>query len=181
MGKSINQLLKKPLVRISLGLAVVLLVGGMAWEIHLTQIPPLQPIQFPHNQHVNLGIQCLYCHPGALRGDTAGLPTVAMCNACHQQTLKTSSETDKLANYVNNSQPIVWVPVAILPDFVYFSHRPHVAAGINCENCHGEVGQMTVATPQKMNMGWCLNCHIASSKNNPTMLIKLTDCVTCHK
>jgi cytochrome c553 len=30
-------------------------------------------------------------------------------------------------------------------------------------------------------MGWCLNCHRTRFKDNPVMLTKLTDCVTCHK
>lgn len=178
---TISLYLKKPLVQIGLGIIGLILLGGFIVGIRQTQAPPPQPIQFPHNQHISLGIQCLYCHSGALRGDSAGLPTLAMCNGCHQQTKKTNAETDKLANYVKNSEPIGWVPVAILPDFVYFSHRPHMAAGINCENCHAEIGQMTVALPQKMNMDWCLNCHRTRSRNNPVMLIKLTDCVTCHK
>ena len=179
--ESIFGYLKKPFVQIGLGIVGLIVLGGFVFAIRQTQVPPPQPLQFPHDQHVSLNIPCLYCHSGALRGDTAGLPSVALCNGCHQQTKKTNSETDKLANYVKNSESIAWVPVAILPDFVFFSHHPHVAAGINCENCHGEVGRMTVATPQKMNMGWCLNCHIASSRNNPALLTKLTDCVTCHK
>jgi Cytochrome c7 and related cytochrome c len=73
------------------------------------------------------------------------------------------------------------VPVAILPDYVYYAHRPHIAAGLNCENCHGEISQMTVAVPQKMNMGWCLDCHRTRYQNDPVMLTRLTDCVTCHK
>jgi Cytochrome c7 and related cytochrome c len=174
-------LIKKPLVQIGLGIIGLVLLGGFVIGVRQTQIPPPQPIQFPHDQHVSLGVPCLYCHSGALRGDSAGLPTVALCNGCHQQTKKTDPETDKLASYVKNSESIAWVPVAILPDFVFYSHRPHLAAGINCENCHGEVGQMTAAVPQKMNMGWCLDCHTARSRNNPVMLTKLTDCVTCHK
>jgi hypothetical protein len=177
----IPKLLKNPFVQIGLGIIGLILLGGFVYGIRQTQLPPPQPIQFPHDQHVSLGIQCLYCHSGALRGDSAGLPTLAMCNGCHQQTKKSNPETDKLAGYVKNSEPIAWVPVAILPDFVYFSHRPHISAGINCENCHGEVGQMATAVPQKMNMGWCLNCHITRSSNDPVKRIKLTDCVTCHK
>ncbi len=74
MGKFIINLLKKPVVKVGLTLVGALLIVGMAWGIHLTQMPPNQPIQFPHNLHVSLGIQCLYCHPGALRGQSPGLP-----------------------------------------------------------------------------------------------------------
>jgi len=177
----ISRLLKMPLVRIGLGLAGLILLGGAVYGVRQTQLPPPQPIQFPHEKHVALGIQCLYCHPGALRGQEPGLPTESKCYACHQQIAKTSPELDKFAAYVKKNQPIVWVPVAILPDFVYYSHRPHIAAGLHCENCHGEVGTMMLASPQKMNMGWCLGCHRMMYKNNPVMLTKLTDCVTCHK
>ncbi len=181
MGKSITLLLKKPLVRIGIILIIALLVIGAAVGVHATQVPPSQPIQFPHIMHINLGIQCLYCHPGALRGPSPGLPTESKCWGCHQQITIRNAEIDQLISYVQNNQPISWVPVAILPDFVYFSHRPHIAAGLNCEDCHGEVSYMTVAEPQNMNMGWCLNCHRTRFKNDPAMLTKLTDCVTCHK
>ncbi len=177
----ISMLLKKPLVQIGLGIVAAIFLGGAIFGIRQTQLPPPQPIQFPHDKHVSLGIQCLFCHPGALRGESAGLPTASMCNSCHQQIAKTSPETDKLAAYVKNNEPILWVPVAIEPDFVFFSHRPHIAAGLNCENCHGEISQMTVAMPQKMSMGWCLDCHRTRFKDDPVMLTKLTDCVICHK
>jgi hypothetical protein len=88
------------------------------------------------------------------------------------------------------------VPVVQVPDFVHFTHRPHVAAGLNCENCHGDVSKMQVyENPQVFNMGFCLNCHKAKTEDNATnnpnhdpkvsaMLaekrVKLTDCGTCH-
>ena len=175
------QQLKKTTVRIGLGVTGLILVIAVIAGIRWTQIPPTQPIQFPHLMHINLGVQCLYCHPGALRGPSPGLPTETKCWGCHQQITVRNSEVDKLISYVKADKPIPWVPVAILPDFVYFSHRPHIAAGLNCENCHGEISQMTVAQPQKMNMGWCLNCHRTRFANDPVMLTKLTDCGTCHK
>jgi hypothetical protein len=181
MGKMIVKFLKQPLVQAGLGLVVIVLLGGAAWGIRQTQVPPAQPIQFPHNVHVERGIPCLYCHPGALDGQSPGLPTESKCYACHRQISATNPEIDKLVAYVKSGRPIPWVPVAILPDFVYFSHRPHIAAGLNCEDCHGEVSRMTVAQPKQMNMGWCLNCHRARSKDDAVMLTKLTDCVTCHK
>ena len=53
-------LLKRPLVRIGLGLVLLVILGGAAGGIYLTQIPPEQPIQFPHSTHVGIGAQCLY-------------------------------------------------------------------------------------------------------------------------
>ncbi|MGC8857022.1 MAG: cytochrome c3 family protein [Anaerolineae bacterium] len=172
-----------PLGRVGLAIVVLVLASAATYGIYLTQQAPQQPIQFPHNLHVGLGIQCLYCHPGAMRGPSAGLPTETKCWGCHQQTTrtKTSPELQKLAKYVENNQPIPWVPVAMVPDFVHFNHRPHIAAGLNCENCHGDLSKMTVAqNPQVMNMGWCLNCHRARTVNDPEKRTKLLDCGTCH-
>lgn len=184
MGEKILALLKMSLVRIGLAVMLMLLIvlGGAGWGLYQTQIPPPQPIAFNHQLHVGLGVQCLYCHPGAWRGQSAGLPTQAKCWGCHQQIPITKDGQQKLAEYVEKGQSIPWVPVAIMPDFVYFSHRPHIAAALNCETCHGEIGEMTVAEPQKgMNMGWCLNCHREKAQGDLEKLIKLADCSTCHK
>jgi len=177
----ISKQLHNPIVQIGLGILLLIILGGAGYGLYLTQLSPPQPIQFPHVKHVSMGVQCLYCHPGALRGISPGLPTVTKCFGCHQQVAKTSPELDKLVAYVKENKAISWVPVFILPDFVYYSHRPHIAAGLNCENCHGEIGQETIVRLQNMNMGWCLNCHRTRFKDNPVMLTKLTDCVTCHK
>jgi hypothetical protein len=93
-------------------------------------------------------------------------------------------------------EPIDWVPVYHVPDFVHFNHRPHIAAGLNCENCHGNMSEKTVATVEKtVNMGWCLDCHRTRTENNeennphhdPELAAqleekrtKLIDCGTCH-
>ena len=180
MGSKFKELLQHPIARVLLIISVLTIIGGAGWGIYQTQIPPDQPIEFPHNRHIGLGVQCLYCHPGAWKGASAGLPTQSKCWACHQQIAKESPELDKLKDYVETGTPIPWVPVAIMPDFVHFMHRPHIAAGLNCETCHGELSQMTVAEPKNMNMGWCLDCHIERSEGNEVLTTKLTDCTTCH-
>ncbi len=132
---------------------IAVLIGGLAlfsiaaYGIYQTQQPPEQPIQFRHDIHVNLGVQCLYCHPGALRGPSPGLPTLTKCWGCHQQIAKTntSPRLAVLKDYVLNKKEIAWVPVAQVPDFVHFTHRPHMAAGLNCENCHGDMSAMEIA------------------------------------
>lgn len=196
MIKKLFEALNQPLGRIGMLILALAVVSGGVWGIAQTQKSPAQPIEFPHYVHVGLGIQCLYCHPGALRASSPGLPTETKCWGCHQQMAIKGTELPKLANFVKNDQPIKWVPVALLPDFVHFNHRPHIAAGLNCEDCHGDVGKMTVyENPQVMNMGWCLNCHRARTadnlQNNPNhdpavsaalaaKRTKLTDCSTCH-
>jgi hypothetical protein len=175
-------LVKKPIFLASFGGFVLLVLAAGAYGIWLTQQPPKQPIQFPHKIHLGFGVQCLYCHPGAWKGASAGLPTETKCWGCHQQIPIHNAEMQKLADYVNNNEPIKWVPVFIMPDFVYYNHRPHIAAGLNCETCHGELSRMTVAQPRKLfNMGFCLHCHRTRFANDPVMLTRLTDCGTCHR
>ncbi len=189
MGEKLTNLLRQPLFLIGLGIVLLTLLTGAGWGVMQTQTPPPQPLEFRHNLHVGFGIQCLYCHAGALTGRSAGLPTNAKCWACHQQlkiyadgTVPFPPDLQILADFVERDEPVPWVPVAIMPEYVYFSHRPHVAYGLNCEQCHGEISQMTVALPQAgMHMGWCLDCHKTTFKDDPVRLTKLTDCSTCHQ
>jgi hypothetical protein len=168
----------RPWVRITFGIVVLIFLGAAVGGIYTSQQRPDQPIQFPHNFHAGSGIPCLYCHPGAQWGPTAGLPSTAKCYGCHQQVEKRTPEIEKLLNYATNKQSIPWVPVAIQPDFVQFNHRPHIAAGVECKTCHGDLTKMTVAEPQRgQNMGWCLDCH---RKQGAEKWTRLSDCSTCH-
>ena len=48
----------------------------------------------------------------------------------------------------------------MLPDYAYFDHSVHLAAGVGCASCHGRIDQMEVVTQdQPLSMGWCLECH----------------------
>jgi hypothetical protein len=122
---------------------------------------PEQPIAYSHRVHVEAGVQCLFCHSGALRTSTAGIPSVEKCMGCHAVIARDEPEIQEVAAYAAQGEGIPWVRVNVQPDFVFFSHEPHVTAGLNCENCHGEVSQMSVAHPVvRMDMGWCLKCHL---------------------
>lgn len=157
----------------------VLVVAGSVVGLVVTQAAPPQPFPYTHAPHIEAGIACLYCHPGANRGVAAGLPTKDRCEGCHNNMAADTQGLKDLATYLNENEQLEWVPVAMQPDFVYFSHQPHVAAGLNCENCHGNVGAMADAEPQRgHNMGWCLGCH---KELAPEKFVKLSDCATCHK
>jgi len=183
MIRKIFEWVISPMGRIAVLITALSLFSLAAYGLYQTQQPPEQPIEFTHKLHVGLGVQCLYCHPGALRGPSPGLPTQNKCWGCHQQITKTF-ESEKLAvlvEHIQNNEPIKWVPVAQVPDFVHFTHRPHIAAGLNCEKCHGDMSKVEIAeNPQVMNMGWCLNCHKEWAGDDEEKLIKLTDCGTCH-
>jgi hypothetical protein len=146
--------------------------------------PPVPSIQFNHQKHVAAGAPCLFCHPGALYGAVATLPSVQKCMGCHNNVQVTSAKgqqvVDQLAATWQAGQPLVWPKVVDLPDFVHFSHQPHIAAGKNCETCHGDVSQMTMARmAYRINMGFCLNqCH---RSQDPVTRERLMSCATCHQ
>ncbi len=165
-------------LRIGIALVMLVLLGGAATGVVITQKAPQQPIEFPHNFHVGTGIPCAYCHSGAETGPVAGLPSIETCWGCHQQLRTNTPRLAKLAEYGSTNTPIPWVPVFIQPDFVHFNHRPHVAAGLECKTCHGDTAGQTVAEPiPGQNMGWCLDCHYKMAPENFT---RLSDCATCH-
>lgn len=98
---------------------------------------------------------------------------------CHAVIATEDPEVQAVAAYAAQGQSIEWVRVNRQPDFVFFSHQPHLSAGLNCETCHGAVSQMTVARPVvRMDMGWCLDCHLDQPEEQ---VARLADCVACHK
>jgi len=165
------------------GLLGMLLVAAVLAGILLTRAQALaapdQPIAYSHQVHIQAGVQCLFCHSGALRASMAGIPTVDKCMGCHAVIAVDEPEIQKVASYSAQAVAIPWVRVNVQPDFVVFSHQPHLAAGLSCESCHGDVSRMSVARPVvRMDMGWCLKCHLDQSEEKVS---RLADCLTCHK
>lgn len=55
---------------------------------------------------------------------------------------------------------IRWIRVHDLPDYVYFNHSIHVAKGVGCTTCHGQVNKMPLMWQEStLQMTWCLDCH----------------------
>ena len=78
---------------------------------------------------------------------------------------------------------IPWVRVHNLPDYVYFDHRAHVGAGVQCQRCHGLVESMKrMRQYSSLHMGWCVNCHRdteADGVDGKSVRPSL-DCSACH-
>ncbi|HSB91198.1 MAG TPA: cytochrome c3 family protein [Anaerolineales bacterium] len=158
---------------------VVLVVGAALLSRRVALAAPAQPIAFPHRLHANAGVPCLFCHPNAMRSPIAGLPSVQRCMGCHAYVERGNPEVKKIAQYWEEEKPIPWARVILEPDFVYFSHQPHLSAGLNCETCHGDVASMGTYQPvARMDMGWCLDCHLEQPQEDAA---RLTDCLTCHR
>lgn len=172
--------MSRTLIFITITLLVVFgLVAGVLLTRARVLAAPEQPIPYSHRTHVEAGVQCLYCHSSALRSPVAGIPSVEKCMGCHSVIATESPAVQEVTGYWDRGEPIPWVRVNTQPDFVYFSHLPHLGAGLNCEACHGDVGTMEVVKPVvKMDMGWCLDCHLQQPEEK---IARLVDCLACHK
>jgi hypothetical protein len=137
--------------------------------------PPPQPVAFSHKVHAGVNqIGCGTCHAYAAHGPIAGIPSAARCVGCHKFVDKDRPEIQKVNQAFEDGKPLVWNRVYRVPDHVYFTHERHIAAGLQCQQCHGAVEEADVLKRESpLTMGWCLNCHHARSAP--------TDCLTCHK
>lgn len=162
------------IARLSL-LGLVLFLGFLGWVFmsldrssYTTRqgVVLKQPIPFSHQHHVaGLGIDCRYCHTSVEKSSSAGIPPTETCMNCHRQIWTNADLLEPVRSSYANNVPIEWNRVHDLPDFVYFNHSVHVAKGIGCVTCHGQVDKMPLMFQQaSLQMSWCLDCHRDPSK-----------------
>lgn len=122
---------------------------------------PEQPIPYSHQLHAGqYKLPCVYCHGSAEKADFSAVPELQLCMNCHHAVKTDSPWIQKMTKAYKEGRAIKWVKVHVLPDFVYFNHRPHIAAGVECQTCHGPIETMTkVYQWAPLSMDWCVNCH----------------------
>ncbi|MFQ5860460.1 MAG: cytochrome c3 family protein [Dehalococcoidia bacterium] len=143
---------------------------------------PEQPVGFTHVTHAQtLGIDCTFCHRTATTSAAATIPAVEQCMFCHQVVGRDNPEVQKVLEAWEQGNPIQWVRVHRLPDHVHFVHEAHLRVGIQCSDCHGDVGSMEqVRQVRSLRMGDCVDCHRKGVTFNDEPITGPTDCVTCH-
>lgn len=157
------------IARASLLGAVLLLIGLGILVWYLVNSPVMtqvgvakaQPVPFSHEQHVGgLGLDCRYCHSFVEVSNTATIPPTETCMGCHGEVAAGSSALAPVRASAEEGQPLAWIRVHDLADYVYFNHAIHVQQGVGCETCHGRIDQMpVVAKAESLQMSWCLECH----------------------
>lgn len=159
---------------------------------------PEQPVNFSHVTHVQQNkMECQYCHWTVTKSAYAAIPEEEACMGCHKIVSSLSFGTrideakkagnsgeaarlelsrqnvEKLEGFYQRKEPIPWVKVHVMPNYVHFNHKRHVKAGVTCQECHGQVPNMQVVErASSMKMGWCVECH----RERGTSI----DCYTCH-
>ena len=158
---------------------------------------PVQPIHYSHKIHSGANqIDCQYCHSSVRSSKHSGIPSLNVCMNCHENIAEYNGEEDlekgytkdfytneikklykavgwdeQSRTYTGETEPVKWVRIHNLPDFVYFNHSQHVnVAGIDCQECHGPIEEMEIVYQHSsLTMGWCISCHRESDvkvKNN---------------
>jgi hypothetical protein len=124
------------------------------WQVH-------QPVPFSHEHHVSgLGIDCRFCHASVEISASAGMPATTTCMTCHSQIWTNAALLEPVRLSLANQVPIHWNRINDLPDYVYFNHSIHIAKGVGCSSCHGDVGRMALSYKARtFTMGFCLDCH----------------------
>ena len=139
---------------------------------------PKQPVAFSHKVHnEQLGIDCRYCHSAVEKSWFSNIPASSTCMNCHSLILKDDPKLELVRNSFKTGQPIPWVQVHKVPDYVYFNHSVHVNRGISCVHCHGQINHMDeVQHAKPLSMGFCLDCHRApEEKIRPVELVTQLD------
>jgi hypothetical protein len=170
-----------------IGLIGVLAGAGVATALGMyllhpqrieTGYTPRQPVPYSHKLHAgNLGMDCRYCHTAVETAAHANIPATETCMNCHTTVRKDSPLLEEVRESYSSGQPIPWVRVHKLPDYVYFNHSAHVNAGVSCASCHGRVDQMVeVKQVKPLTMAWCLECHRDPAPNiRPKELVTRLD------
>ncbi len=128
---------------------------------------PEQPVPYSHALHVGeLGLDCRYCHTTVEDASFAAIPPTQTCMNCHTGIRSDSTRLQEVFKSNETGEPVPWVKVHDLPDYVYFNHSAHVNKGVSCVSCHGRVDKMVVVhQAEPLSMGWCLDCHREPEKH----------------
>lgn len=163
-----------PPVLLVVGIASIAAIAEFHEPVYKSEVQeaPQQPVPFSHQHHVGgLGLDCQYCHQYAEQSSYAGMPPTHTCMSCHSQVWTNAELLEPVRQSYETGEPLEWTGVYTLPEYVQFSHQPHVNNGIGCESCHGRMDRQHLTRQvHAMNMEWCLECH-----RNPEKYVRPRD------
>ncbi len=167
--RSANTLAKASIIG---GVLLVATLGGIGWTVENSgyttsqSVIREQPVPFSHEHHVKgLGIDCRYCHTSVEDSHFAGIPATKTCMTCHSQVWTNTEVLRPVRESWATNTPLEWNRVHDVADFAYFNHSIHIAKGVGCSTCHGQVDRMPLMWQHApLTMSWCLDCHRAPEK-----------------
>ncbi|MDA8403684.1 MAG: cytochrome C [Desulfobacteraceae bacterium] len=169
------------------GLAASLYVGWFVFP-KLLYSEKKQPIDFNHKAHMGVVDKgCESCHFLREDGTFSGVPKLAQCKGCHESPQGDSKDEATFVNdYVAKGIEVPWKIYSKQPPCVFFSHVAHIkAAGMECTECHGDIGDSESMKPYKQNRisGYSQDIwgkRISGIHKNTWDGMKMNDCGKCH-
>lgn len=145
------------------------------------------PLRFAHAQHA--AVPCATCHAAASTSARVGdrlLPAEAVCFGCHDP--RASAEPAAQCAMCHPGYRPAWLPADPRETHLarpwpaavewpvaglVFGHRPHLARGASCSDCHAGVEASSAAGERFVpSMAACVACHADKGAS--------TRCATCH-
>jgi len=193
----------------TVGFVASLVIGWIVFP-ELLYCQKDQPFDFNHALHMEMVDEgCESCHFFREDGSYAGVPKLAQCVDCHEEVQGESPDEAKFVEeYVEKGREVPWHIYSKQPDCVFFSHAAHVkGAGMDCESCHGHVGEsenlkiyeenwitgysrdiwgkniagLKKNTWDRMKMDDCAECHVANGVRQTSVQTGKGTCFVCHK
>ncbi|MFN7921576.1 MAG: cytochrome c3 family protein [Bryobacteraceae bacterium] len=140
-------------------LSIVRLIAVLAALAPLYAAPDV----FSHKKHAGeLKLDCAACHSGAAKAERAGFPKASFCQGCHKPLPPAAEKIPSRRVYR-------------IADFVIFAHAKHVAAKVECSQCHGAVTERDAPLELEIapTMKACVDCHRERKAVNT--------CTACHE
>jgi hypothetical protein len=155
--------------------------------------PQKLTLRFNHKFHVQTQkLRCESCHKGALASQSAQdvlTPKPALCDGCHGTD---HSDLNKVEAGEEASGQCNWCHVGYQPGDgnrvakfqiprpnMVFDHKKHLSRNINCQQCHGEVQELELATRDQLpRMRGCFGCH--QHPDSAARGDARSACETCH-
>ncbi len=161
---------RTPRPRIAAAVAIALTASAclsfMEWRPRDPDVTE-RGIEFDHAFHADVGpLDCAICHHEAPDQDyDFAMPDHNICGVCHDippDALEWTEETDVSGCAMCHTRPDYSVDPQerrISPEVIW-SHEPHVAAEVGCDECHVDPDRpVRRPVPDVTLKDFCMNCH----------------------
>lgn len=149
-------------------------------------------IRFNHQKHTAMGNSCVDCHAQAKTSEKAQdrmMPAPTVCDGCHVSdhadlaAVKPGPEglgtCDMCHQGYDASKGNEVIRMRLPTAHLKSNHKVHADRNINCEQCHGAVQDVELATREQLpRMKGCFSCHAMSG---PGKGRAKNDCTICHE
>ena len=155
--------------------------------------PQTMSIRFNHKKHVGeFKLSCKVCHSAAYTSEASSdrlLPKPSeTCDNCHDvdhanlAAVKAGTLANGQCGFChlgeNAGKDGKVARVVIPPPNIRFTHKRHLDRNIQCAQCHGQIGELELATREQLpRMAGCFSCHAMSGAAQGEAK---GQCINCH-